>query len=73
VRAIRRPAGARTVDGVKFRTRAGMGRCQAGFCEPRVVDILARELTSSALAVTKCGPGSEILVGNLRPEGGHNA
>ena len=73
VRAIRRPAGARTVDGVKFRTRAGMGRCQAGFCGPRVVDILARELTSSALAVTKCGPGSEILVGNLRPEGGHNA
>ncbi|MHB8070883.1 MAG: FAD-dependent oxidoreductase [Candidatus Cryosericum sp.] len=71
--AIHRPAGARTVDGVKFRTRAGMGRCQAGFCGPRVLDILARELDTDPLSVTKCGTGSEILVGRLRPEGGDNA
>ena len=42
--AIRRPLGARSLDGVKRRTRAGMGRCQAGFCSPRVMEILAREL-----------------------------
>lgn len=44
VAAIKAPCGARTVDGVKRRTRAGMGRCQAGFCGPRVTQILAREL-----------------------------
>lgn len=44
VDAIHAPVGARTVDGVKRRTRAGMGRCQGGFCGPRVTQILAREL-----------------------------
>lgn len=44
VDAIHRPCGARTVDGVKRRTRAGMGRCQGGFCGPRVTHILSREL-----------------------------
>lgn len=42
--AIHRPVGARTVDGVKRRTRAGMGRCQGGFCGPRIIQILSREL-----------------------------
>ena len=42
--AIRRPLGARSLDGIKRRTRAGMGRCQAGFCSTKVMDILAREL-----------------------------
>lgn len=73
VRAIQRPAGARTVDGLKFRTRAGMGRCQGGFCGPRVLEILSRELGMDPLAVTKCGTGSEILVGRLRPEGEEDA
>ncbi|MCD8198644.1 MAG: NAD(P)/FAD-dependent oxidoreductase [Phascolarctobacterium sp.] len=44
VEAIKGPCGARTVDGVKRRTRAGMGRCQGGFCGPRVTQIIAREL-----------------------------
>ena len=39
--AISRPLGAATLDGVKRRTRAGMGRCQAGFCSPRVMELLA--------------------------------
>jgi glycerol-3-phosphate dehydrogenase len=73
VRAIHRPAGARTVDGVKFRTRAGMGRCQGGFCGPRVLGILAREIGVDLQSVTKCGAGSEILAGQLRPGGGNNA
>ena len=42
--AIRRPLGATTLDGVKRRVRAGMGRCQSGFCSPRVIAILSREL-----------------------------
>ena len=41
---IHRSAGATTVKSVKKRCRAGMGRCQGGFCSPRVVEILAREL-----------------------------
>ncbi|MHB8105877.1 MAG: FAD-dependent oxidoreductase [Candidatus Cryosericum sp.] len=73
VRAIHRPAGACTVDGLKFRTRAGMGRCQGGFCGPRVLEILCRELDLDPLSVTKCGPGSEILAGRLRPEGESDA
>ncbi|MDN5331069.1 MAG: glycerol-3-phosphate dehydrogenase [Tepidanaerobacteraceae bacterium] len=64
--AIRRPVGARSLDAVKRRTRAGMGRCQGGFCSPRVVEILARELGISPLEVTKCGYGSEILKGRTK-------
>jgi len=64
--AIHRPLGARSLDGVKRRVRAGMGRCQGGFCAPRVIDILARELGVSHLEVTKAGPGSELLVGKTK-------
>lgn len=53
VDAIKSPVGARTVDGVKRRTRAGMGRCQGGFCGPRVTQILARELGISVTEVLK--------------------
>ena len=69
MRAIHRPVGARTVDGIKFRTRAGMGRCQGGFCGPRVLEMLSRELNVDPLSISKCGPGSEILATRLRPEG----
>ncbi len=63
VDAIRRVPGARSVDGVKRRVRAGMGRCQGGFCSPRVMEILARELGVDQSAVTKAGAGSELIVG----------
>ena len=59
--AIRRPVGARTVDGVKRRTRAGMGRCQGGFCMPRVAAILAEETGVPLTAVTKDGGNSYLL------------
>ncbi len=42
--AIRARVGARTLDGVKRRTRSGMGRCQGGFCTPRLIEILGQEL-----------------------------
>ena len=61
VDAIRAPGGARDVDGVKRRTRAGMGRCQGGFCGSKVVEILARELGVEMNEITKFGKGSRIL------------
>lgn len=59
VDAIKRPLGARTVDGIKRRVRAGMGRCQAGFCLPRTIEILARELEVDVNDITKRNPDSE--------------
>lgn len=56
--AIRRPLGATTLDGIKRRTRAGMGRCQAGFCTPRTMEILARELHLELKDVRKNGRGN---------------
>ena len=61
--AIHRPLGAKSLDGVKRRTRAGMGRCQAGFCSPRVMEILARELHVEQSEITKCGGASRLIVG----------
>ena len=61
--AIRRPLGAKSLDGVKRRTRAGMGRCQAGFCSPRVMETLARELGVSIEEITKSGGNSRIIEG----------
>ena len=61
--AIHRPLGARSLDGVKRRTRAGMGRCQAGFCSPRVMEILSRERNVPLSEITKNGKGSELIVG----------
>jgi glycerol-3-phosphate dehydrogenase len=55
--------GATTVDGVKRRTRSGMGRCQGGFCSPRVMEILAEELGVPITQVTKNGGGSYLLTG----------
>ena len=61
--AIRRPLGAKSLDGVKRRTRAGMGRCQSGFCSPRTMEILARELGVSVADITKTGGDSKLVVG----------
>ena len=66
VDSINRPLGATTLDGVKRRTRAGMGRCQAGFCSPKTVEILARELGRDIAEITKNDPGSEFLVGSIK-------
>jgi len=61
--AIHRPLGATTLDGVKRRTRAGMGRCQAGFCTPRTMEILARECGSDMAQIRKNGMDSGLIVG----------
>ena len=66
VAAIRRQPGALDCDGVKRRVRAGMGRCQGGFCLPTVAEILSRELGIPLTAVTKNGEGSELLTGRTK-------
>ena len=63
IRAIKENPKATTVDSVKRRTRAGMGRCQGGFCQPSVAEIIARETGISIDEITKNGKGSEILSG----------
>lgn len=66
VDAINRPCGARTVDGVKRRVRPGMGRCQGGFCGPKVVEIIARELNITPEEVVKDYANSNMLVGKVK-------
>ena len=68
VNAIHRPLGAKSLDGVKRRTRAGMGRCQSGFCAPKVMGILERELQKSPLEITKAGGTSTLLTGKIKEE-----
>ncbi|MCQ2512026.1 MAG: NAD(P)/FAD-dependent oxidoreductase [Lachnospiraceae bacterium] len=53
---------ARNLDAVKRRVRAGMGRCQGGFCSPRVMEILAETQGCKLSSITKKGPGSEIVL-----------
>ncbi len=66
--AIHGILGAKTLDGVKRRTRAGMGRCQAGFCSPRVMDLLARELSMDLTQVRKSGKEAQIVLEKTREE-----
>ena len=65
VEAIKR--GARTLDGIKFRTRAGFGPCQGGFCTARILAILSRELGIPPEEITMRGRGDRIVVGRVRP------
>lgn len=64
--AIHSTLGARTLDGVKRRTRAGMGRCQSGFCSPRVMELLCREWGMTLDEVRKNGSGSCIVLERTR-------
>jgi glycerol-3-phosphate dehydrogenase len=61
IASIGRPLGARNTDAVKRRTRAGMGRCQGGFCGTKVLELLARELGENPAEITKNGGGSHII------------
>ena len=61
--AINRTLGAVSLDGIKRRVRQGMGRCQAGFCTPRTMEILARERGIEMEQICKNAPGSNMLTG----------
>jgi glycerol-3-phosphate dehydrogenase len=70
VEAIRK--GHTTLDGIKFYTRAGMGRCQGGFCTYRILSIIARETGMPVDRITKRGSGSPVVLGRIgeTPEAG---
>ena len=61
--AIRQNPPAKDIDGVKRRTRSGMGRCQGGFCQPYVAELIAKEQGVSLTSITKNGKGSDLLTG----------
>ncbi|MGA2379808.1 MAG: NAD(P)/FAD-dependent oxidoreductase [Spirochaetia bacterium] len=63
VEAIRK--GHTTLDGIKYYTRAGMGRCQGGFCTYRIMHLVARETGLPLERITKHGPGSELVLGRI--------
>ncbi len=63
LRAIRENPPASDIDGVKRRTRAGLGRCQGGFCQPYVLELIAKERKIPLEEVTKSGGKSRLLVG----------
>ncbi|MGL5330518.1 MAG: NAD(P)/FAD-dependent oxidoreductase, partial [Peptostreptococcaceae bacterium] len=66
VDSINRPCGARTVDGVKRRVRPGMGRCQGGFCGPKVIEILSRELNIPIEEILKDYQNSYAVAGKVK-------
>ncbi len=66
VQAIHRNPGARDLDGIKRRVRAGLGRCQAGFCGMQIPQILSRELGVSMEKISKKGSGSEMFIGKTK-------
>ncbi|RLF41221.1 MAG: FAD/NAD(P)-binding oxidoreductase, partial [Thermoplasmata archaeon] len=55
-----------TIDAIKRRTRAGMGRCQGGFCLPRVVKIISRETGIPVEEIVKENEGSYLFTGRTR-------
>ncbi len=64
--AMRRPIGARTLDGIKFRTRARMGRCQGSFCTFRIMKLLEKELSVKSNEVTLKGGESYMVLGDTK-------
>lgn len=66
VKALHSPIPVYTIDGVKRRCRAGMGRCQGSFCTPRVMDIIARESGIPFAEISKNGPDAKLITGTLK-------
>jgi glycerol-3-phosphate dehydrogenase len=70
LKAIQNPLGARTLVSIKYRARASMGRCQGGFCIPRIVRLLRDEFGWKPEDFLKRGVDSPLFVGNVRPDKG---
>ena len=66
--ALTRTLPAKSLDGVKRRVRAGMGRCQAGFCSPRVMELICKYTGCSMEEVTKFGGASRQILGTIKEE-----
>lgn len=67
--AINSPIPVNTLDGIKRRVRAGMGRCQGGFCTPQILEIIKEETGLEAKDITKKGNNSNLIVGETKCEG----
>ena len=68
VAALQNPLTPSTIDAVKRRCNAGMGRCQGGFCSPRVMEIIVRERGIDPLQVQKDKEGSYIVIGETKAQ-----
>ena len=66
VDCIRRPLGARTVEGVKRRTGIGLGSCNGAYCTMKIIKILAREMDKSVLNIVDDSMNSKVLVGRIK-------
>ncbi|MFZ7121225.1 MAG: NAD(P)/FAD-dependent oxidoreductase [Eubacteriaceae bacterium] len=66
VEALHRPIPCTTLDSVKRRVRAGAGRCQGGFCSPKILEIMSKELDKSLLSINKSEHGSNILISKTK-------
>lgn len=64
--ALSREIPINSLDAIKRRTRAGMGRCQGGFCTPKLLEIIENELHLSRDKITKKGQGSELVMGRTK-------
>jgi glycerol-3-phosphate dehydrogenase len=71
--ALRSPLHPSSIDALKRRTRAGMGRCQGGFCQSRVLELVACELGIELSAVTLRGEGTAVLLSQTRLQAGKEA
>jgi glycerol-3-phosphate dehydrogenase len=67
LRALQSPVSPASIDAVKRRTRAGMGRCQGGFCQPRVIELLSRQTGKDPTDINLRGDGTNILTEFNRP------
>ena len=66
INAVHRPIPATSIDAVKRRCNAGMGRCQGGFCGPRVQEIIARELNKPLADIPQDRLGTNIITGETK-------
>ena len=66
VDCIRRPLGARTVEGVKRRTGIGLGSCNGAYCNMKIIKILAREMDKDVLSIVDDSMESKVLVGRIK-------
>ena len=64
--ALENPLGVRTLSGIKYRSRATMGRCQGGFCKPRIIKIMEEEYHMDEKDITLHGEGSNLFIGKTK-------
>ncbi len=66
IRVLREPLPPKSINGLKKRLRTGMGRCQGGFCTPRIIEILSREWQVPPERIVKSTKGSQLIKGRVK-------